>query len=200
MSGDGSPVGPHALRGEARGASMRQRVVQSMQRRAADLQGAAKQDVLARLSALVDAKPVVPAQDRNAAPSSQAALRALLDYIAGQPETPHGTDPGQSPALPPTVLALAEARRLWSELRGESQAREALAAEPTHAGPLNSAQLVHRALKLMHETSPEYLRHFLAYADALSWLAEIVPEPGKASAAPIKGRARSKPKPPRQRP
>ncbi|HEU6455858.1 MAG TPA: DUF2894 domain-containing protein, partial [Roseateles sp.] len=87
-----------------------------------------------------------------------------------------------------------------SELRGESQAREALAAEPTHAGPLNSAQLVHRALKLMHETSPEYLRHFLAYADALSWLAEIVPEPGKASAAPIKGRARSKPKPPRQRP
>lgn len=202
MSGDGSPVGPHALRGEARGASMRQRVVQSMQRRAADLQGAAKQNVLARLSALADAapSPIALAEDRIAAPASQGALRTLLDHIAGHSRTPDSLDAGQPPLPRPGVPALAEVRQLWSGLRTESQAREALAAEPTDAGPLNSAQLVHRALKLMRETSPGYLRHFLAYADALSWLAEIAPEPGKTSVSPTKGRSRSKSKPPRQRP
>lgn len=203
MSGDGSPVDSHALHGEARGASMRQRVVLSMQRRAADLQGAAKQNVLARLSALADAapSPIASAEDRIAPTAPPGALRTLLDHIAGHSRTPGDLD-AEQPPIPrpdvPAMAALTEVRRLWSELRTESQAREALAAEPTDAGPLNSAQLVHRALKLMRETSPGYLRHFLAYADALSWLAEIAPEPGKTSVAPIKGRARGKPKPPRQ--
>lgn len=32
---------------------------------------------------------------------------------------------------------------------------------------------MHRALLLMRELSPEYLRQFLAYADALSWLEDL---------------------------
>lgn len=184
---------------------MRNRLIQAMERRSAGLEGAAKQNVLARLSALADAAPsrTSSAEVRIEAPSSQDAMRTLLDYIAKQSGTLGNAVAGQPPILPPdapATAALAEVRQLWSKLRTESQTREALAAEPTNAGPLNSAQLAHRALKLMRETSPEYLRHFLAYVDALSWLAEIVPEPGKASAAPIKGRARNKSKRPRQRP
>ncbi|WP_437176686.1 DUF2894 domain-containing protein [Burkholderia glumae] len=44
---------------------------------------------------------------------------------------------------------------------------------PKNAGPLNSSSLVHRALLLMRELSPEYLRQFLVYADALSWLEDL---------------------------
>lgn len=204
MSGDGSPARSHGPRGEERDASMRQRLIRAMERRAADLQGTAKQNVLDRLSALADAASpsVDSAGDRIAAPSSRESLRGLLDHIAAHSRTPDGTDTDQSAIWRPNVPAmdaLGEARQLWSRLRSESQTREALAAEPTDAGPLNSAQLVHRALKLMRDTSPEYLRHFLSYADALSWLAEIVPEPARTPAMPAKGRARGKSRQPRQR-
>lgn len=197
MSGDGSPI---RSQGEAHRSPMQQRLIQAMERRATNLQGAAKQNVLDRLSSLADAQPSrpVPADAQVPAPPAQPALCALLDYIAQSSGTSEAGDAGPSSAgsrthIPP-MAALGEVQQLWSRLRSESQAREALAAEPTDAGPLNSAQLVHRALNLMRETSPEYLRHFLSYVDALSWLAEITPEPGKTSPAPVKGRARSKPK------
>lgn len=185
---------------------MQQRLIQAMERRAANLQGAAKQDVLAKLASLATdpAKPANAAADGSDAPSSprQDTLRALLDHI-GQRSTSYehmdaGSHATSQPALPP-VAALAEARQLWSSLRTESQAREALAAEPMGAGPLNSAQLVHRALKLMSETSPGYLRHFLAYVDTLSHLAEIAIEPAKPSTPSIGTRTRGKPKGSRQR-
>ncbi len=203
MSGDGSPIRSHAV---AHGSSMQQRLVQAMERRAANLQGAATQNVLGRLSSLATdpVKPANAAASGNDVPSSsQNTLRALLDHIGQRSTSFERMDTGShatsQPVLPP-VAALAEARQLWSSLRTESQAREALAAEPTDAGPLNSAQLVHRALKLMSETSPGYLRHFLAYVDALSWLAEIAPGFVKSSApAAPKGRTRSKPKHPRSR-
>lgn len=203
MSGDGSPS---RSRGEARVSPMRQRLVQAMQRRAANLQGAAKQDVLARLSSLATApvKPAHVATDGNDAPSPspQDTLRALLDHIGQRSASSDERDVVQRPAsqsLLPPVAALAEARQLWSSLRAETQAREALAAEPTDAGPLNSAQLVHRALKLMRETSPGYLRHFLAYVDTLSQLAEIAIEPAKLPTSSSGTRIRARPKGSRQR-
>jgi len=42
-----------------------------------------------------------------------------------------------------------------------------------NAGPLNSNQLVHRALSLMRELSPGYLQQFLSYTDALMWMEQI---------------------------
>lgn len=204
MSGDGSPIRSH---GDAHCSPMQRRLIQAMERRASNLQGTAKQDVLGRLSSLATepADPATVAADGNGAPSlsQKDTLRALLDHIAQRSTSPNRADTGPHSASPPflpPVAALAEARQLWSSLRTASQAREALAAEPTDAGPLNSAQLVHRALKLMRETSPGYLRHFLAYVDTLSHLAEIALEPGKTLAAPTKGRARNKPRPSRQRP
>ena len=51
-----------------------------------------------------------------------------------------------------------------------AQSRAAL---PENAGPLNSQHLVHRALVLMRELSPEYLEHFVGYIDALQWMAQV---------------------------
>lgn len=71
----------------------------------------------------------------------------------------------------------------WEQLHADSRLRITLQQAPAEGGPLNSAVLVHRMLTLMQETSPGYLRHFVAYADALSWLEQMQP-----SATPAKRR------------
>ncbi|MFD1560369.1 DUF2894 domain-containing protein [Paraburkholderia silviterrae] len=64
-------------------------------------------------------------------------------------------------------------REVWSKLSADQQVQQSLDQVPKNAGPLNSSSLVHRALLLMRELSPGYLRQFLAYADALSWLEDL---------------------------
>jgi len=62
---------------------------------------------------------------------------------------------------------------MWSKLSAGRQLRQSLAQVPGNAGPLNSSRLVHRALSLMNELSPEYLQHFLVYVETLSALGEL---------------------------
>ncbi|VVD94541.1 hypothetical protein PMO31116_01783 [Pandoraea morbifera] len=86
-------------------------------------------------------------------------------------------------AITPTVIATDDAfedldvleyfRETWSKLSTDGNLRQSLAQVPENAGPLNSNHLVHRALSLMHDVSPDYLRHFLRHADALSWLEDM---------------------------
>lgn len=76
----------------------------------------------------------------------------------------------------PRLPAVDEFRCLWSRLRSREQLRAALAPPPAEAGPLNSARLAQRALALMHEASPGYLQHFMAWLDALSWLERMQAE------------------------
>src|SRR5690606_32379303 len=52
----------------------------------------------------------------------------------------------------------------------ERQLQQSLRQVPENAGPLNSGNLMHKAIALMQETSPQYTRHFMAYVDALAWL------------------------------
>lgn len=68
---------------------------------------------------------------------------------------------------------LDEFRQLWSRIRTDTQLRQALAAVPEDAGPLHSSTLLHRAMSLMRDASPGYLQHFIAYADALSWMEQL---------------------------
>ncbi|WP_368311919.1 DUF2894 domain-containing protein [Luteibacter sp. CQ10] len=77
------------------------------------------------------------------------------------------------PSTYPELPAIEDFRRIWTSVRSESQLRLAHEPVPTDAGPLNSAALVHRAITLMRELSPEYLRHFLSYVDDLSWLEQV---------------------------
>lgn len=83
----------------------------------------------------------------------------------------------------PTVISTDDAfedldvleyfRETWSKLSTNGNLRQSLAQVPENAGPLNSSHLMHRALSLMHDVSPDYLRHFLRHADALSWLEDM---------------------------
>ena len=79
---------------------------------------------------------------------------------------------GAGEALKPReeLTALAYFRNTWSRLKVDQQLARALAQAPENAGPLNSHLLVLQSLKLMRDISPEYLRRFMAYADALLWL------------------------------
>jgi hypothetical protein len=69
--------------------------------------------------------------------------------------------------------ALLEFRKIWSKVRTDGQLRQSLEQVPTNAGPLNSGVLVHRSIMLMRELSPEYLQHFMSYADTLSWMEQM---------------------------
>lgn len=101
---------------------------------------AARREVLAGLSALVDrlGRVPAPAPNRTTLPAAARPLRAVSAF--------KGT---------------------WSRLRAEQRLRQALAEVPPQAGPLNSSHVVHRALQTMHALSPEYLDAFMSHVDTL---------------------------------
>ncbi|SDR47613.1 DUF2894 domain-containing protein [Paraburkholderia tuberum] len=105
--------------------------------------------------------------EANAA--NDATLAALIERLArhhARADAPHA-------AAYPDLPAVDYFREVWSKLRTEKQLRQSLAQVPGNAGPLNSSSLVHRALSLMRELSPEYLKQFLSYVDTLSWLEQM---------------------------
>jgi hypothetical protein len=70
----------------------------------------------------------------------------------------------------PELKAVTYYRSTWSKLSAERRLTQSLAKVPDNAGPLNSHHLVHRALILMRDLSPEYLNRFMSYVDALLWI------------------------------
>ncbi|MCD9029495.1 DUF2894 domain-containing protein [Luteimonas sp. BDR2-5] len=98
----------------------------------------------------------------------RGALGALVDGMTARARV--AATNAEAPSPYPELPALEDFRALWSTLRIRSQVRESLAPAPTGAGPLNSGALAHRSLALMRTLSPDYLQHFLAYVDTLSWL------------------------------
>jgi len=147
--------------------AIRAQLIASLQQRAATLDGEARHLLDARLADLraldTDAPGEAPAAPSQAHPLGP--LRQVADQLA------HGapTDRTAYPELP----ALADFRQLWSTLRADSQLQQTVAQTPTDAGPLNSAALASRAIALMRDTSPGYLRAFLAYVDELAWLEQV---------------------------
>ncbi|MBB5464520.1 hypothetical protein HDG32_000613 [Paraburkholderia sp. CI2] len=101
--------------------------------------------------------------------ADDATLAALIERLArhhARADAPHA-------AAYPDLPAVDYFREVWSKLRTEKQLRQSLAQVPGNAGPLNSSSLVHRALSLMRELSPEYLKQFLSYVDTLSWFEQM---------------------------
>lgn len=88
----------------------------------------------------------------------------------------------------PAIAQLDVLRRESETLHARSRLRIALQQAPAEGGPLNSAVLVHRMLETMQALSPAYLQHFIAYADALSWLEQV---PGQDARAPAPARPRT---------
>ncbi|ABE35149.1 hypothetical protein DR64_6130 [Paraburkholderia xenovorans LB400] len=114
------------------------------------------------------------ADAHTAAPANgplHETLKSLVDSIASQPAL--ATTGLPRSASYPELAELDYFREVWSKVRTEKQMRQSLEQVPGNAGPLNSSSLVHRALSLMREISPGYLKQFLSYADALSWMEQI---------------------------
>ncbi len=153
--------------------------VEALHRRAATHDGAARRLLESRLAGLVkryagDVERAASGMDAGGATApatpGHGAIAALTARLASQAATRGGAPAAGAPRSFPELDALADFRRIWSEVLGRSQARQSLAQASPNAGPLNSGKLVHRALTLMREQSPDYLRQFLSYVDTLSWL------------------------------
>jgi hypothetical protein len=185
-------------RGAQRVDPVRFRFIESLARRAATHEGAARRILDSRLAQLLsafgddldkamslngDAEPLA-----EQAPPSRGALAELLDHLARRAKAPAlGVS---AKAVSPGVGARAELeslpyfRRTWSRLSTEQRLAQSLSALPQNAGPLNSHQLVHRALTLMRDLSPEYIERFIPYVDALLWL-DLVKDSGGREASPV---------------
>ncbi|NUO89180.1 MAG: DUF2894 domain-containing protein, partial [Cupriavidus sp.] len=178
--------------GADRADPVRFRLMQALAVRAAAHGGAARQLLEARLQALVAAyAAIVPDNADHAgettcqpAPTpAVSALGALVQDFAARAKpglAPASNDaralsPAPAQAVDtPLVDTLADYfRETWARVSVEQQFRESLERVPENAGPLNTDHLVHRALSLMRETSPEYLRHFLSYVEGMAWLEQL---------------------------
>lgn len=151
---------------------VRFRFIEAMARRAAGHRGLAAERLAQRLQQLAAAydaapAPVPPAPAAVPAPGPLAVLVAELA--------------AQSPPEP-ELKTLRDFRSTWSRLSAERRLSQSLSVVPDNAGPLNSQQLVHRALRLMRELSPGYLDRFVQQVDALLWLDQL----NAAAAAPRK--------------
>lgn len=160
--------------------------IEALARRVQAYEGEVRRVLDARLSDWIDAY-AADVQAAAGAPSNgeewpvmpaREGLRALCAGIAQR----HGADDHGATAAGarsrhdafPQLAALDEFRQRWMHIRSESQLRQSLAQRPPeNAGPLNSSALVHRAIALMREASPGYLRQFLGYVDALSGIEQL---------------------------
>jgi hypothetical protein len=101
-------------------------------------------------------------------------LAALVDHIAGHAavdtDGPVANAVATWRASYPDLALVDDFREIWARVSTERQLRQSMAQVPQNPGPLNSSHLVHRSLSAMRELSPGYLRQFLSYLDALSWM------------------------------
>jgi hypothetical protein len=161
--------------------------IEALARRAAGHSGDARGILDDRLSKLLQAyagdleSAACKAGDVSGEPSpcepARGALAGLIDYIASQAPA-DGGGPAAIHAAPPRasypeLKVLDYFRETWSTVSTDRQLRQSLEQVPDNAGPLNSSRLVHRSLSLMRELSPGYLRQFLSYVDALSWMEQV---------------------------
>ena len=174
-------------------------LIAALAQRAQRYAGSARAQLDARLSQLTDAYAQLVAVEvaKPAAKSgAESPLQSLLQQLeadplqyqlplstsnatAGDSDTADGTEASLMPALD-------EFQQLWSRIRIDSLLRQCLDSLPEDAGPLNSSVLTYRAMALMQELSPEYLQHFIAYVDVLTWMEPVsgtntVVEPTRAA-------------------
>jgi len=142
-------------------------VIEALARRAAAHQGEVRRildDKLAALEAQAPARGTDAGMAPAAGPQGQAGpLAQLVAYVAQQ----RGPAASLPSAASGELETLRYLRSTWSRLSADKRLTQSLAKVPDKAGPLNSHQLVHRALQAMRDASPEYFHHFVSYVDAL---------------------------------
>jgi len=182
-------------------------LMRALAKRAQRHDGRVREQLDARLSLLADAYADVVAKHAPVAARNDDAanpLKSLLELLNAEPlqyslplqgagsaatQNNDANDTGDAALMP----VLDEFQQLWSRIRIESLLRQCLDSLPEDAGPLNSSVLTYRAMALMQDISPDYLQHFIAYVDVLTWMeqlsgsnAETVRAPAKRKSAPRK--------------
>jgi len=156
--------------------------IEALARRTAEQRGAAREILDGRLAkALADYgerfKQAAGEPDTLVAEEpvpDGSPLAELLSLIGQQtPEDQEGSldKIGMRQAEAPGELkSMRYFRSTWSKLSVDKQLAQALEKAPENAGPLNSHHLVLQALQQMRDISPDYLKRFMSYVDALFWL------------------------------
>lgn len=175
---------------------VRFRFIEALARRAACQTGEVRRLLDERIAGLIDAygedvEKAVPVtseyrEPMTAQPHVHSALAQLIAGMAAnrapRDRSRHEVSPtGNRSGFAPEPEALDYFRQTWSKLSTERQLRQSYEQVPGNAGPLNSESLVYRSLSLMRELSPEYLRQFLSYVDALSWIEQLNESEGTAA-------------------
>lgn len=111
----------------------------------------------------VSTAPASPRKRRVATPRPPASPLAQLNQHIAAGVQPPG-------AVRPELRSAQAFRETWSRICAEDDVHQAAQRAPENAGPLNSHMLVLRTLERMRTLSPDYLRRFMAHADALLWL------------------------------
>ncbi|WP_433853060.1 DUF2894 domain-containing protein [Stenotrophomonas nitritireducens] len=160
----------------------------ALAQRAARYGGAVRQRLDARLQVLADAYAALPARTPvEASPRGvgDGPLKQLLEQLGNGPRPdasmpaaiplPVGESGERTPAadIAAPMPVLDEFQQLWTRIRIDGLLRQCLDGLPEDAGPLHSSVLTYRAMALMREVCPDYLQHFVAYTDALSWLEQL---------------------------
>ena len=180
---------------------VRFRFIEAMVRRTEVQQGAARALLDARVAALLAAygERAEPAPAMASEPPLAPALGPLAGLIAELAQ--HAAAQAQQdlpPGVPASLIGPAELksahyfRSTWSRLSAQRRLTESLAQLPDNAGPLNSHRLLHRALSLMQELSPEYLQRFMAHVDALMGLEQVQADAAAAGKDTARGKAGKK--------
>lgn len=176
---------------------VRFRFIEALARRTAEQRGAARKILDDRLAkALADYgsrfEQARSAPDRVVSEETMPGGSPLADLLAliGQ-QAPEDREGGRDQIgirqveAPGELKSMTYFRSTWSKLSVDKQLAQALEKAPENAGPLNSHHLVLQALQQMRDISPDYLKRFMSYVDALFWLdqADSSRNPGQKNAA-----------------
>jgi hypothetical protein len=175
----------------ARGADrldpVRFRLLEAMARRSAAHEGEARRlldERLNRLLAVYDADLAKAATAKKETPPATPAAGGLTELLAHVAERT-GVAEGSAAPSATDLKSLRYFRSTWSRLSADRRLNQSQAKVPENAGPLNSQHLVHRAITLMRDASPDYLNRLMSYIDTLSWIDQAnVGAPAPAAARP----------------
>lgn len=122
------------------------------------------------------------AQDPRAGamPRARSALAQLNDELAARTAAQVQQARMDGAPAAPSLQSARAFGEVWSRIASQQQVAQALGRGPRNAGPLNPHRLMVRSLALMQELSPDYLRRFLAQAQALAALDEALQGPPRA--------------------
>lgn len=159
-------------RGADRLDPVRFRFLEAMARRAVAHEGEARRlldERLTHLLAVYEADLAKTAEAKRRTPPATPAASGLAELLAHVVERT-GIAEGSATAGTSDLKSLRYFRSTWSRLSADRRLNQSQAKVPENAGPLNSQHLVHRAITLMRDASPDYLNRLMSYIDTLSWI------------------------------